>query len=140
MRRAVMARWWPCWPGTSRKVDLDDVGPEAAIGLDHALDDGLLAPARECIVAVLGEAEIEDRIVGPVSDPGDRGIEHARRLFQFARSHHAKAPPRSGPMAFCPPSPRVEQRMTTCMPKPIAQRRQQAAMLIVRMGAGVHHR
>ena len=50
-------------------------GRSAAEGADEPLDDALLAPARERVGGGLGEAEIVHRVVRPVAEPGDRGVE-----------------------------------------------------------------
>ena len=124
--------------GHVEEGDLDDVRTVAAIGFDHAPDDRFLAPARQRVVAVLGEAEIEDAVVRSVADPGNAGIEGARRFLHFARPDRAEraAALRSERVLPAFAAGRAEDHHPHA--EPVAERRQQAAVFVVRMGAGVH--
>lgn len=94
----------------------DDIGSFLPVGAHQSFDDPVAPPARQGVRAVLGEAEVVHRIVGPVAEPDDVGIQRPRRLLHLARPHDAE---RRGPLGadgILPPSPRVEQAITTRMP------------------------
>jgi hypothetical protein len=119
-----------------RQDDVRPLGPESA---DQLLDDALLAPARERVVAGFGEAEIVHRVVRPEAKPGDRGVERARRRLHLAgaQGHERAAPLRADGVLPALAAGRAGDDDAKAVAK--AQGRQEAAVLVVRMGPGVHH-
>ena len=116
-----------------------DIGPPLPIGAHQPLDGALLAPARQRIGAGFGKAEIMHRIVWSMPQPGNIGIEHPRRFFHLARAHHAQCAGALGAKRVL--SAFAAGRAGNDHPHPHAEphQRQHAALLIIGMGAGVHH-
>src|SRR5690349_9290639 len=75
----------------------DDVGPKAPIRPDEPLDDPLLAPASQCIGAVLRKPEIMNGIVRAVSQPDHVRIDAACSLFHLGRPEDAERGAPLGP-------------------------------------------
>ncbi|KFC67429.1 hypothetical protein FF80_02207 [Devosia sp. LC5] len=118
----------------------DDVGAFLAIGADQALDDPVPAPAGEGIGTVFGEAEIMHGIIGTVAEPDHIGIQFAGGFLHFAGAQHAQ-----GAGAF-----RAERVLAAFAAGGAGNddahahaephQGQHAALLVVGMGAGIHHR
>ena len=76
--------------GDIQKCRDDDVGPVLSIRSNETLDDALLAPSPQGILAVLGEAEIVNRIVRPMAEPCHVGIHATGGFLHFSGSEHAE--------------------------------------------------
>ena len=125
-------------PGDVEEGRRDDVGPLGAVGADEPLDDPLLAPARERVVAVLGESEIVHGIVRAVTEPDDARIEDTRRLLHLARAQHAERTATLRADGVLPALAARRARNDDAHAVGKAQGGEEPVMLVVRMGAGVH--
>ena len=85
-----MARWWPCWPSTSRKVGQHDVRLLAADDGDEAGERAFFAPAGESLLGRLREAEVDDAVAVGVAEPIEVAAEARRRPLHLGRSDHAE--------------------------------------------------
>ncbi|MND93800.1 hypothetical protein D3C80_859970 [compost metagenome] len=118
----------------------DDIRPLFAISSHKALDDTRLTPTGEGRIPVLGKPEVVDRIVRTMPKPGDIRINDPRRLLHLARAQDAESTMSLRSECILPSL--ATRRAGNDHPHAMfeSQKGEQAVLLIVRMGAGIHHR